>query len=283
MSFLRHIIACNTHDLDRFRPFRVAGRQVGWLRLDFLMQLARFGGPFVPQEGGIALADDLDTAEARSSAVAEALAELVRRGVLPRLRGEIYPVLTEWGATPLLGLDRGVVSFFGIKSFGLHINGFVRRPDGLHLWVGLRAKDRGIAPGQYDNLVAGGQPMGLTLAENLVKEAREEADLPPDLAARATPVGAISYRMENGRGLKDDTLFCYDLDLAPDVVPRNTDGEVERFELWPVERVAASVRDSDDWKFNVNLVVIDFLIRHGVLTPEHPEYLALCRGLRRPA
>ncbi len=281
MSFLRHITACNTHDLTDTRPFIVGGHPVGLVRGPFRDRLVAFGDPFVGVDDGVAVDDRHATAEARTVVVGRALAQLVKDRVVHKLRRELYPVLTHWGAEPLMGIDRAAVPYFGLMSFGLHINGFVRKADGLHLWVGKRSNDRGVAPGQYDNLVAGGQPLGLTLAENLVKEAHEEAALPEDLARKAVPVGIISYLMRNEHGLKDDTLFCYDLELPPDFTPRNTDGEVERFELWPVDRVAASVRDTDDWKFNVNLVVIDFLIRHGRLTPDHPEYMALCKGLRR--
>ena len=42
---------------------------------------------------------------------------------------------------------------------------------------------------------------------------------------------------------------------------------------------AAIVRDSDEFKLNCNLVVIDFLIRHGWIDPRSPEYLALVLGL----
>lgn len=281
MGFLRHITACNAHDLSRYRPFIVAGHRVGHVREDFYRRLVALGDPFVPVDDAIALPERFRTAADRSAAMARALAVLVAEGTLPRLRQETYPVLTQWGAEPLLGIDRAAVPFFGLRSFGIHVNGYVRRPDGLHLWVGHRARDRGVAPGKLDNLVAGGQPMGLTLAENLRKESGEEAGLTPETADRARPVGIVTYLLENGAGLKPDTLFCYDLELPADLVPRNTDGEVERFELWPLDRVAESVRDSDDWKFNVNLVVIDFLIRHGWLTPDHPEYIALCSGLRR--
>ena len=42
--------------------------------------------------------------------------------------------------------------------------------------------------------------------------------------------------------------------------------------------------DTEDFKFNVSLVIIDFLIRHGLIDPEHPDYLELIAGLRyRPA
>ncbi len=45
--------------------------------------------------------------------------------------------------------------------------------------------------------------------------------------------------------------------------------------------VIARVRTSDDFKFNVNLVLIDFALRHGLVTPDDPEYLQLVTGLRR--
>ena len=281
MSFLRHIEACNTHDLSRYRPFRVAGQHVGWVAHDFARRLLAMGDPFEKDGEGVAVTDRHAGFEARTKAVGEAIAALVAERTIHKLRREMYPVLTGWGAEPLLAMDRAAIPYFGIRSFGLHINGYVRRADGLHIWVGRRASDRGVAPGKLDNLVAGGQPLGLTLAENLVKEAREEADLPPELALSARPVGAVTYLMENERGLKPDTLFCYDLELPDEIIPRNTDGEVEEFFLWPVERVMESVRGTDDWKFNVNLVVIDFLIRHGYLGPTDPDYLELVKGLRR--
>ena len=63
-------------------------------------------------------------------------------------------------------------------------------------------------------------------------------------------------------------LFVYDLELPQGVVPVSTDGEVERFELMPIARVIEILRDTDDFKFNVNLVLIDFLARHGLLDPD---------------
>jgi hypothetical protein len=85
---------------------------------------------------------------------------------------------------------------------------------------------------------------------------------------------------ETGKGLKPDTLYCYDLELPPEFEPHCSDGEVEEFYLWPIERVAQIVRESDEFKPNCSLVVIDFLIRHGVIGPEHVDYLQLNQGLR---
>jgi len=60
----------------------------------------------------------------------------------------------------------------------------------------------------------------------------------------------------------------------------NTDGEVESFALWPIEEVLARVRAGEDFKFNVNLVVIDLAIRHGLIAPDDPDYQEIWQGLR---
>lgn len=283
MAYLDHIERCNTHDLSGFRPFFVDRHRVGWVRRALAERLLSFPQHFETRgEDGLALAAGLDDFKSRSTALAETLPILVREGFVRKLRKEKYPVLARWGTDPLLELDRGAVPAFGIDAYGLHVNGYVRRPDGqTALWVGRRSEDRTVAPGKYDNLVAGGQPIGLSLRENLIKEADEEAGLDAALAQTARPAGAITYRMETEEGLKCDTLFVYDLALGPDVTPVNRDGEVAEFRLLPVEQVAAIVRDTDEFKFNCNLVVIDFLIRHGHLDPDDPDYLEIVRGLRQ--
>ena len=281
MSYLHHIRACNSHDLSGFRPLHVGPDRVGWVRHELAEHLTRFDDVFTVEPERVSLLAGLSNFESRSAAVARVLDALVADGTISDLRGEDYPVVTSWGQPPLLKIDRVAVAHFGIRSFGLHVNGFVRRADGLHLWIGKRATDRKIAPGKLDNLVAGGQPIGLTLDENLVKEAHEEAGLSAEAARRAVPVGVVSYLMENPAGLKPDTLFLYDLEVEEDFVPRNTDGEVEHFMLWPLDEVARRVRDTEDFKFNVSLVIVDFLIRHGYLSPEDAEYPDIAIGLRR--
>jgi hypothetical protein len=77
-------------------------------------------------------------------------------------------------------------------------------------------------------------------------------------------------------------MYCYDLELPADFIPRCTDGEVESFQRLPADEVARLVRDTDAFKLNCNLVIIDFLVRHGLLSPMEPDYLEILRGLRSP-
>ncbi len=283
MSLLDHIHRCNAHAPARFRPFLIEGRAVGRVRRDFATRLAAFTATFSVHDDAVALAEGLATPEARTAAVREVLARLAEEGAVRPPRGEDYAVVTRFGESPLMRLDRGHVAHFGVRAFGLHVNGIVRAPEGPKLWIGRRAPDKTVAPNKLDNMVAGGQPAGLSLAENLRKEAWEEAAVPAYLAARARPVGAVTYCLESDDGLKPDTLFVYDLELPPEFTPRPNDGEITDFTLMPVAEVMARVRGGDDFKFNVNLVLIDFFLRHGLLDPDaEPDYLDLAQGLRAP-
>ena len=85
------------------------------------------------------------------------------------------------------------------------------------------------APGKLDHLVAGGQPFGLGLMDNVVKECAEEAGMARALAAQARPVGVVSYVTERIEGLRNDICFGYDIALPEDFMPVNHDGEIDDF------------------------------------------------------
>ncbi len=281
MAYLDHIKACNTCDIAGFRGFWVDGLRVGWVRHALAEQLSSFPDTVTVTDNGVYLSRRYHSFESRTRAMAQMITALVARGTIPPLRCEQYPVFRSWQGEALFALDRAAVPYFGTIAYGLHVNGYLRQPDNsLHLWIATRARDRAVAPGKLDNLIAGGQPIGLSLTENLIKEAFEEAGIGPDLAQRAVPAGTVTYRLETPQGLKVDCLFVYDMEVPPDFVPRNTDGEVESFALLSSERVAEIVRETDDFKFNCNLVVIDFMIRHALIGPDHPDYIALGAGLR---
>lgn len=281
MSLLRHIHHCNAYRPERFIPLWHDDARLGLVRRDNAALLRRFPAVFAVEEEAVRLVAEGDFA-ALSRAVDGVVESLVGEGVIPKWRNEFFSVAPRWGLAPHFKLDRGAVPFFGTRGYGVHLNGWRRAAKGIELWVGRRAPDKKVAPNQLDNLVAGGIDHEHGLAATLVKEAQEEAAISPDLIARAIPVGALAYRTETKLGLRDDVLFTYDLETPADFTPRNTDGEIVEFKLMDADDVVTRVRASDDFKFNVNLVIIDFALRHGVVTPDDPEYLDLVTGLRRP-
>jgi hypothetical protein len=281
-GLFRHIAACNALDPAKLSELRADGRVVAWPGPAANAEIASLGHAFREISNGWEFAPNCASVAERSAALAAVAAALRAKGKLRPPRDEAYAVVAEWGDAPVAVLDRSAAVALGIRCFGVHLNGYVRRADGLHLWVSRRAKDKEVAPGKLDNIVAGGQPAGLSLRDNLAKECGEEASLSPELAARAVPVGLVRYCFATDKGLKPDTLFCYDLEVPDDVIPTPNDDESEGFELWPVARVMRTLAETDDFKFNVPLVILDFALRHGVLTPETcPEYTAIAAGLRQ--
>ena len=62
-------------------------------------------------------------------------------------------------------------------------------------------------------------------------------------------------------------------------MPRNNDGEIADFRLLPLSEVERLLAETTDFKFNVGLVIIDFLIRQSYLTPDRADYCDLALGL----
>jgi 8-oxo-dGTP pyrophosphatase MutT (NUDIX family) len=282
VSYLDRIKACNNYTLKDFRPFYVGGVRVGHIKDNFAEQLQCWPTIFLVSPTAVHLALDLQSFEERTQKVSAVLKALIDKGVIPRWHGEEYPVTESSREQALFVIDRGAAPYLGVRAFGQHVNGFIKDKGRLKMWIGRRSRNRWSAPGKLDNMIAGGLPHGISLQENLAKECWEEAAIPADLFSQAIPVGYISYRAETLEGFKPDVMYCYDLELPPDFVPQCQDGEVEEFYLWPLEKVAALVRDTDAFKKNCNLVIIDFLIRRGFIAPEHPDYLEIIASLRVP-
>ena len=88
--------------------------------------------------------------------------------------------------------------------------------------------------------------------------------------------------MERAEGLRGDLLSCWDLELPADFRPEPKDGEVEGFELWPLDQVLETVRSSDRFKFNVNLVLIDLFLRRGLVRGAEAETVRAALDQPRP-
>lgn len=285
MSLLARIHEANRHDFAGFRPWFVAGQRVGCMRHAFAERLAAWPEVFRVQRGAVRLAPELDAphvpAAVRSDAIAQVCAALREQGVITGWRDERYPVTRAWGAPPVALLERAAAALFGITAYGVHMNGYVVDAHGTsRMWIARRAPGKPTGAGKLDQLVAGGQPHGMGLRENMIKECAEEAGIARPIAQRVRPVGAISYVLETPAGLRPDVLFNFDLELPADFTPVNDDGEVDAFYLWDLDEVERIVAHSDRFKLNCTLVIIDFLIRHGHISADHPDYQALVLGLR---
>jgi isopentenyldiphosphate isomerase len=234
------------------------------------------------------------TPESRTKAVASVMEELRDSGYITGWRDELYPVANNFDqvTSPVFLIERAAASLLGVLEYGVHINGLVMSEDNkeVKMWMARRSKTKSKFPSFLDHIVAGGQPAGLSLIDNVIKECEEEAGIPEQLTKRGIkPVGVISYENYGGR-LKDEgegvmsrvVLFCFDLMLPKDFVPSANDGEVENFFTWSLHEIAQSMHPQydDPIKPNCYPVIIDWMLREGHISPDSPKYLEIVRRLR---
>jgi 8-oxo-dGTP pyrophosphatase MutT (NUDIX family) len=278
-GLLRHIHNLNLWQPEHFRPLTISGHQVGHVKLEICQVLQQWPQYFDVSGTEVVFKAEQEGFEQRSQILNEVVRKLVAQGLIAHYLDEPYPITGQSRQQQFAILDRGAAAYFGIRTYGQHLNGYVRTPPGMKIWLARRAPDRLHFPDKLDNLVAGGLPQNLSLQQNLIKECEEEAGMPAALSSRAIPVGVVSYCRETVAGLKPDTLYCYDLELPESFVPQNTDGEVAEFKLVDADEALQLVSETDELKLNCNLVFIDFFIRHGIIKPEHEHYLEIIGGL----
>ncbi|KAF8273598.1 NUDIX hydrolase domain-like protein [Lactarius quietus] len=177
----------------------------------------------------------------------------------------------------VFSMERSACALFGVVTYGVHMTVYEQDGEGdgdgsrVRVWVPRRALTKPTFPGMLDNSVAGGIPGGTTAFDSIVKESVEEASLDPELVRkRVRAAGAVTYYYQTKAGwLQPEVEYVYDMRVEPgEVSLAPMDGEVESFELLPLDEVVARMH-AEEFKPNCAVVLIDFMVRHGHLTPEN--------------
>ncbi|XP_063321263.1 thiamin pyrophosphokinase 2 [Pelmatolapia mariae] len=266
--------------------FEIEGAQVGWIPPHVASLLARYPDVFSPpHQGAVTLCHGLDSYEKRSEAVSHVLQALRQEPSLTCLKGwrdEKYSVMPRFSDCPLMWMERAATSLFGVKRYGVHINGYtVSDSQEVCMWLARRSHTKQTYPGLLDNMAAGGLAAGVGIKHTLVKECQEEACVPAAIAKKAHPVATVSYTYEDEEGVFPESQFVFDLELPLEFKPRIGDGEVQEFYLLPVDKVKELLA-TDDFKPNSAMVVLDFLIRHSYIDPDtEPYYQDFVTGLHQ--
>jgi isopentenyldiphosphate isomerase len=274
LSFLDHFDRAHNADLESWTPWFQGDALLGYVQDNFKERGLGFS---LWQESELGLVIPNLSEGDLNQLFARFAKDAYEEGLLWSWVGEPFPVKAAVTDPTRFVMERTLTAPLGCLTFGVHLNGYVRTHEGIELWVAKRSQNKPTFPGKLDNMVGGGQPAGIGLFENLLKECFEEAGISEAQASQSVSTGTISYRHTDGRGLKRDILYCYDLELPDSFVPICQDGEVESFERLPIDDVLSMIETTDAFKYNCNLVIIDFAIRHGILTGDNTSnYAELC-------
>jgi hypothetical protein len=240
---------------------------------------------------------------ARSDAFERFTDLLLECKIISKRHTDMYPItdLRKAGGSILATVNRNTAPYLGINSVGVHLLCYVNDDDqqgggvrdknesgrsNVSLWLAQRAANKSHNALRWDPTVAGGQPASLGFFENVVKEAGEEAGIDSDLVTeRAVTTGCLSQMTckPDGTCMKPSLYYTWDMQVDKKTfVPRPADGEVSAFELCPAKQLEYEVRHGDRLRPAMILVVTDFLIRHGVITPDNePDYAQILSAMHR--
>lgn len=263
--------------------FTIDGQTAGWLSRSRIDRLAQFPRLFTIDAEGLRFTPAFDTPAARTDAMAEVADALAAAQQLSAWRNERYAIRPAFDAPPWFFLERACARFFGVRTWAVHINGVARDRGEPQLWFARRHPQKAIDPGRFDTLVGGGIAELEAAAATMQREAWEEAGIAPALAQTAVAAGRVEVTYAAPDGIQRETLFVYDLDLPPDFLPHNIDGEaVEHRKLSLDEATAliAATQGRDVTTLDACLVTLDYLLRRPdrlIADDVRAELIALCR------
>ncbi|RLV88035.1 Uncharacterized protein JA9_002221 [Meyerozyma sp. JA9] len=233
----------------------------------------------------VAMGSHLTTIEARNE-VCSSIASRWRR--LPQFslsldkgwRDELYTVYNP-SSTPYMLVERAFSVLLGIVTYGVHINGYVpasKSKDGkLKMWIPRRSATKSTFPGMLDNTVAGGLGYPYGISDTVTKECQEEAGLDAEFVqSHIKPTGVVSYMIQPDgpeHQVQPEVEYTFDLEFDDEtsVLPFPEDGEAENFSLMTLDELLPKVM-AGEFKPNCGLIIVDFLVRHGLVGPETPDY-----------
>ena len=253
-------------DPEGLLRFCVGGRPVGWMLPALAQRLTRWPEVFSVGQDRVDFAPGLDAAATRSLAIAEVLQRLREEGAVTGWRDEAYrvpPRGAQGGATEpeLFRMERAARKLFGIESHASHLNGLVRTPQGMSMWIARRSPAKSVDPDRLDNVVAGGIAADTNAWATLLKECGEEAGIPEELARKAKRCGTLRFRRRDPEGVDAQRIELFDLELPQDFVPVNRDGEVAEFRLMDVDEVARQMQRPGEFTVDAALVAGECLGR----------------------
>ncbi len=165
-------------------------------------------------------------------------------------------------------IQRKFLSKFGFPAYGVHCNVWSKFKNSTIIHLAKRSSKLEKFPGLFDNLIAGGQPIELSIQQNFYKEAFEEAGLSHKQASRAKQSTTVHYQHNENTNFNSAIIFNYHLEKSDDMKFSNQDGEVESFFSIEIEKLY-KILEKNLLKANCVIPLIDFFIlKEGDFVPK---------------
>ncbi|MBS91839.1 MAG: hypothetical protein CMM95_02145 [Rickettsiales bacterium] len=165
-----------------------------------------------------------------------------------------------FGKNSFFNIQRSLLSIFGFPQYGVHCNAWSRKNGNTFFHLAKRSRKLDDFPGLYDNLIGGGQPTGISIIQNLEKEAFEEAGLKKKSINKWKRGNTINYFHNHKNSAFFGIIFVYDLKIIEKSKFINMDGEVEKFDCFNVDEIY-KILEKKMLKPNSIIPIADFFLR----------------------
>ena len=127
--------------------------QVGFVPAPVVTQLLQYPEVFTVTKVAVTINEALKSPEERNKALETVLLDLKKQNLFEALRGwrdECYDIKEHFSSPALFKMERSATPLFGLRQYGIHINGFVRHSTrGDCLWLQRRSPTKQTYPGFY--------------------------------------------------------------------------------------------------------------------------------------
>lgn len=203
----------------------------GWLTPSAEARLARLPDvlrqAFHWSASDVSLPLPLNTTEANAFLATLAQA-LKTTQALPDWRNEVLDLVTPSGTASGLVLERSVFRLLGLTTRCVYA---VASTEAGEVWLGKRSLGKRLNPGKFVPLASGLVAAHETPTVAVARETQEEAGLEAPHVAFQLHAPRLLTSHAVPEGWMHELAFVYRATLSPLQTPRNTDGEVDHFEL----------------------------------------------------
>ncbi len=256
-SYARLNLRAYQRPTEPARRVRIAGIECGWATqaaCDALRALTQV----VQSRETLDIMPEGRPSPELDACLAEVAQTLREAECLRGWRNELLDVNTEHG---VIGrIERAACRPLGLRTRAVHLNAWT--PTG-ELWIARRSMSKSTDPGMWDTLVGGlvGAAEQPELA--LLRECAEEAGLnEADIAHRSPLRTILCMHRQLPEGYQVEDLMVADCVLAPQVAPRNCDGEVSEIKTVTRDEALAMVQ-AGAFTLEAALVVVEDMMRAG--------------------
>ncbi|KAI0116469.1 NUDIX hydrolase domain-like protein [Nemania sp. FL0031] len=165
----------------------------------------------------------------RNKLIDETIRAGVVAGVFEECCNEMFRV-SDANGDRVFDMDGTALDRFGVINYGVHMIGYVHKPEGTKYWVPRRSENKARYPGMLDNTVGGSLRAGEDPFDCMVRESEEELSLSREYtSANLKPYGTISWTMvqndDGSPGCQPQVQYLYEMEFK-DIEPSIGDGEV---------------------------------------------------------